>query len=73
MNAATLGPLALEAPPDVARRMAERTELMRIACQRTICMADGGAFVDREHLAWCRQFVKANPPLTGPLGTGEPR
>ena len=71
MKREDLGPMNQDAPPDVARRLAERRELMRIACARTIRMADGGSFVDREHLQWCRAFVKANPPLGVALSTGE--
>lgn len=71
MNAADLQPLGRDAYPDVARRMAERTELMRQACARTVKRADAGEFVEREHLAWCQSFVRANPPLRQALGTGE--
>lgn len=58
--------------PDLERRMAEKRELMRIAAQRAIDMADTGFPVEAEYLNWCRQFVALNKPLGRPLSTGEP-
>lgn len=64
--------MELDADETVARVLAERRELMRRAALAAIRRADAGDIVDADHLEWCRQFVDANPPLSGPLGTGEP-
>lgn len=58
--------------PVIAERLAERRELMRRAAQTAIDHAEAGRTMDPHHIAWARQFVKFNPPLERPLGTGEP-
>jgi hypothetical protein len=64
--------MELDADETVTRVLAERRELLRRAALSAIRRADGGDVVDADHLRWCREFVAANPPLSGPLGTGEP-
>jgi hypothetical protein len=57
--------------PQVAARLAERRELMRRAALTAIAHADAGRDMDPHHIAWAREFVRLNPPLGRPLGTGE--
>lgn len=54
-----------------AERLAERRELMRRAALTAIAHADSGRMMDPHHIRWARDFVKLNPPLGRPLGTGE--
>lgn len=60
--------------PAAARILAEKRELMRIACATAVRNADEGhPTADPEHEVWARQLLAMNPPLQGPLGTGEPQ
>ncbi len=74
MNTAAdnVGPLELATTPEQQARIDERRELMRRAALSTIDMAARGLPVDRDYLNHCREFVRLNPPLQRPLGTGEP-
>ena len=59
--------------PIAARVLAERRELLRIAAARICRNADEGRpTADADCLRWARQFVAANPALSGALGTGDP-
>ncbi len=59
--------------PQAMRAHAERTELMRMACQRIVDNHEHGRrMADEETLQWARDFVSMNRPLGRPLGTGEP-
>jgi hypothetical protein len=59
---------------DIARRIAERNELTRIAASRILENHEmGRKIADSETLAWARAFVRMHKPLCRPLGTGEPR
>ncbi len=57
--------------PDVATRMAERNELMRIAAVSALDRSRGGRDLTPEALRWARAW-SALKPLGRPLGTGEP-
>ena len=59
--------------PAVARVLAERRELMRVAAARIVENHEQGRrTADPESLQWAQAFVRANPPLGRPLGTGAP-
>ena len=59
--------------PIAAAVLAERRELMRAAAARIVENHEQGRRVaDAESLQWARDFVRLNPPLGRPLGTGEP-
>jgi hypothetical protein len=58
--------------PDIARRLAERNELMRIAAQRVVDMHREGRKFDPEALQWARGIVSRFKPLGRPLSDGSP-
>ncbi len=54
------------------RAQAERTELMRLCAARIVDHHESGRRIaDDQALQWARDFVRFNPPLSRPLGTGE--
>ena len=57
--------------PDVATRLEERRELMRIAAQSALDRSRGGRDLDPEAREWANHWA-AVKPLGGPMGTGEP-
>ncbi len=59
--------------PQLLREQAERTELRRMCAQRIIDNHEHGRrMAEAETLQWARDFVRFNPALGRPLGTGEP-
>lgn len=59
--------------PEEARRIAEKRELLRMLNARIVENHERGwRKADPETLASARAFLAANPPLVGPMGTGEP-
>jgi hypothetical protein len=58
--------------PDIARRLAEKRELMRIAAQRVVDMHREGRKFDPEALQWARSIVARFKPLGRPLSDGSP-
>ena len=56
----------------IARYIAERNELTRIAAQRCMDKQERGEPVDGKTAEWARDFVAMHKPLRGPLGTGAP-
>lgn len=57
--------------PDVAKRIAERNELWRIAAQSALDRSRNGRDLDKYALAWARHWA-AIKPLCRPLSNGEP-
>jgi hypothetical protein len=58
--------------PDIARRLAERHELTRIAAQRVVDMDAEGRKPDPYALEWARGIVSRFKPLGRPVSDGSP-
>lgn len=59
--------------PEELRRAAEKRELLRMLNARIVENHERGwRLSDPEMLASARAFLAANPPLVGPMGTGDP-
>lgn len=57
--------------PDVADRLAERAELMRVAAVSALQRSRNGRDLDEDARQWALHWA-ARPPLGRPLSTGEP-
>lgn len=58
--------------PEVARRLAERQELIRRCAVSAIQHHRAGLMSDPHNLQWARSVVARVQPLAGPLGDGAP-